>query len=41
VLVTTDGVYRGAKAVTLKANADEAMRICEERENHKVKTCIA
>ena len=24
-LITTDGVYRGKKAVTLKANADEAM----------------
>jgi acetyl-CoA synthetase len=27
ILITTDGVYRGAKAVPLKANADEAMKI--------------
>jgi acetyl-CoA synthetase len=27
IVITTDGVYRGAKAVPLKANADEAMKI--------------
>jgi len=39
VLVTTDGVFRGAKAVTLKGNADEAMDICARR-GVKVRTCI-
>jgi acetyl-CoA synthetase len=38
-LVTTDGVYRGAKAVTLKANADTAMDIAAKR-GVQVKTCI-
>jgi acetyl-CoA synthetase len=27
IVITTDGVYRGAKAVPLKANADQAMKI--------------
>ena len=39
VLVTTDGVYRGSKAVTLKANADEAMNISGRR-GVDVTTCI-
>ncbi|HOA75703.1 MAG TPA: acetate--CoA ligase [Phycisphaerae bacterium] len=39
VLITTDGVYRGSKAVTLKANADEAMLTCLRR-GVKIKTCI-
>jgi acetyl-CoA synthetase len=39
VVVTTDGVYRGAKAVTLKSNADEAMRKAKER-GCEVTTCI-
>jgi len=39
VVVTTDGVYRGAKAVTLKTNADEAMRKAKER-GCEVTTCI-
>jgi len=39
VLVTTDGVFRGAKPVTLKENADEAMKICARR-GVTVKTCI-
>jgi acetyl-CoA synthetase len=38
-LITTDGVYRGAKAVTLKANADEAMDLAA-RQGVDVKTCI-
>jgi len=38
-LVTTDGVYRGAKAVALKANADEAMAL-SEKQGASVKTCI-
>ncbi|HNQ23728.1 MAG TPA: acetate--CoA ligase [Phycisphaerae bacterium] len=39
ILLTTDGVYRGAKAVTLKANADEAMRLAG-KQGVNVKTCI-
>ncbi|HOW69197.1 MAG TPA: acetate--CoA ligase [Phycisphaerae bacterium] len=38
-LVTTDGVYRGSKAVTLKANADEAMNLAE-KQGVTVNTCI-
>jgi len=38
-LVTTDGVYRGSKAVTLKANADDAMNLAA-KEGVNVKTCI-
>jgi acetyl-CoA synthetase len=39
VLITADGVFRGAKAVPLKANADEAMNITAKR-GVNVKTCI-
>ncbi len=39
VLVTTDGVYRGSKAVTLKANADEAM-VLAGKQGCEVTTCI-
>ncbi len=39
VLITTDGVFRGSKAVTLKANADEAMDHSAQR-GVDVKTCI-
>ena len=39
VLITTDGVFRGSKAVTLKANADEAMALSEKR-GCPVTTCI-
>ena len=38
-LVTTDGVMRGAKAVTLKANADAAIDIAA-KQGVDVKTCI-
>ncbi len=38
-LITTDGVMRGAKAVTLKANADQAMDLAA-KEGVNVKTCI-
>ncbi len=38
-LVTTDGVFRGAKAVTLKANADQAMDLAAKQGVH-VKTCL-
>ena len=38
-LITTDGVMRGAKAITLKANADEAMARAA-REGVNVRTCI-
>ncbi|MFH0799460.1 MAG: acetate--CoA ligase [Pseudomonadota bacterium] len=38
-LVTTDGSYRGTKAIPLKTGADEAMRMCEEAGN-PVRTCI-
>ncbi|UCE61229.1 MAG: acetate--CoA ligase [Phycisphaerales bacterium] len=39
VLVTTDGVFRGAKAVPLKGNADAAMDICA-KQGVNVKTCV-
>ncbi|MBU0716939.1 MAG: acetate--CoA ligase [Planctomycetes bacterium] len=39
ILITTDGVFRGAKAVPLKGNADEAMDICAKR-GVNVRTCI-
>ncbi|MFO7913417.1 MAG: acetate--CoA ligase, partial [Desulfotignum sp.] len=39
VLVTTDGVMRGAKAVPLKTAADRAMTLCRER-GHQVDTCF-
>ncbi len=39
VLITTDGVFRGAKAVTLKANADKAMEIAANR-GVETSTCI-
>ncbi len=39
VLVTTDGVYRGAKAVTLKANADQAMDLAA-KQGVNIKHCV-
>ncbi len=39
VVITTDGVYRGAKAVTLKANADKAMEITQNK-GTEVTTCV-
>ncbi len=39
VLITADGVFRGAKAVTLKANADEAMTLAGGN-GVNVRTCI-
>jgi len=38
-LITTDGVYRGAKAVTLKANADQAMDLAA-KQGVNIKQCI-
>jgi acetyl-CoA synthetase len=38
-LITTDGAWRGQKAIGMKVNADEAMRMCEEA-RQPVKTCI-
>ena len=39
VLVTTDGVMRGAKAVPLKGNADAALDLCE-KQGHAVECCF-
>jgi acetyl-CoA synthetase len=39
VLVTADGVMRGAKAVPLKGAADTAMALCKEN-GHSVETCF-
>jgi acetyl-CoA synthetase len=39
VLITTDGVYRGSKAIALKANADEAMKLADQQ-GVTVTTCI-
>ena len=39
VLITTDGVFRGAKAITLKASADEAMNL-SAAQGVNVKACI-
>ncbi len=40
ILITTDGVYRGKKAIPLKGNADKAMEICKTQHNHDVDACI-
>ena len=39
MLITTDGVMRGAKAVELKNNADAAMDLCAAR-SHEVDCCV-
>lgn len=39
VLLTADGVFRGAKVLDLKAVADEAMTKCAQR-GHRVRICI-
>jgi acetyl-CoA synthetase len=39
VVITTDGGFRGAKPISIKANADEAMTLAEKQGVH-VKTCI-
>ncbi len=39
IVITTDGVYRGAKAVPLKENADEAMKIAAAK-GVTVTSCI-
>ncbi|MBN1654283.1 MAG: acetate--CoA ligase [Deltaproteobacteria bacterium] len=39
IIITTDGSYRGTKAIGLKEAADKAMELCEA-EGHKVGTCI-
>jgi len=39
IVITTDGVYRGAKAVPLKKNADEAMKIAADK-GCTVNTCV-
>lgn len=39
ILVTTDGVMRGAKAIPLKTNADTAMELCEKK-GHSVDCCF-
>jgi acetyl-CoA synthetase len=39
LVVTTDGSYRGSKAIGLKENADNAMEQCEKA-GHRVTACI-
>ncbi|WP_320041770.1 acetate--CoA ligase [uncultured Desulfobacter sp.] len=39
VLITSDGVMRGAKSVPLKGNADQALKMCEDL-GHSVGTCF-
>lgn len=39
LLITTDGVMRGAKSVMLKDKADTAINICEKK-HHPVQNCI-
>ncbi|MBU2509845.1 acetate--CoA ligase [bacterium] len=39
ILITSDGVMRGSKAVPLKGNADKAMEICLKN-NHTVEHCF-
>jgi acetyl-CoA synthetase len=40
-LVTADGCFRGKKLIPIKEIANEAMDICERKENFKVKSCIS
>ena len=41
VLITANGTHRGKKPVLLKADADEAMRLADERmDGKKVETCL-
>ncbi len=40
VLITTDGVYRGKKAIPLKGNADQAMQNCLNNHGHTVDHCF-
>jgi acetyl-CoA synthetase len=40
VLITTDGVYRGKKAIPLKGNADRAMQNCVNNHGHTVDHCF-
>ncbi len=40
VLITTDGVYRGKKAIPLKGNADRAMDTCKNTHGHTVDHCF-
>ena len=39
ILITTDGGYRGAKPIAIKANADEAISLAE-KQGVRVNTCI-
>ncbi len=39
LVITTDGSYRGSKAIGLKVNADRAMEQCAEA-GHEVEACI-
>jgi acetyl-CoA synthetase len=39
VVITTDGGFRGAKSIPIKANADEAITLAEKQGVH-VKTCV-
>ncbi len=39
VVITTDGAWRGQKAIPMKGAADDAMRMCEEAKG-PVNTCI-
>jgi len=39
-LVTANGTFRGAKAIPMKPNADQAMKVAGERMGEPVETCI-
>ena len=39
-LITANGTFRGAKAIPMKANADQAMTSASERMGEPVETCI-
>ena len=39
-LITANGTFRGAKAIPMKPNADQAMKVAGERMGEPVQTCI-
>ena len=40
ILITANGTFRGAKAIPMKPNADQAMKSASERMDEPVRTCV-